>query len=368
MLERSDYYMNIPPQDVSISGDILPVSDINGKDHPLRAEDAFYLSEFLCRIGLSNRYRPTIEPNLLFRGTLDTIVSIDAHTASKSKFGTYGGLFGFFDGDLAGLETWTDSDDFIDSLCSSQMNPVVSGLDKNALWHRFNGDIIRKMYWWLNIKSKCWKVLEWSSGLASFNSKLFISYVSGLNDLPFIRWTSSNNNPTPITETIISDADINDTSWVMQSEYNYGDIKGLDLQKVRDLSQTGDPAYIKRGGLLDDVEAVFRFNRTDITEFVALIEYVTEVNDICYKTVAVPFVKVSDTDWKVKIWDNAVAMSLLSYAGYDTSVINGGAVSYNYPTPSVYSRFSKYAYKVEDKANLPSAWNWSPSLRENAEG
>lgn len=365
MLERSDYYLNVPPQDVSISGDILPVSDIDGKDHPLRAEDAFYLYEFLWRIGLHLSDSSLItKPVTLFAQTREKIANIDTLIASKTKFSTYTGLYGLLDGDLVGVATWTGGTNFIDWMCSSYMNTAVSGLDVSSLtWKPFDGDFLRRMYWWLNVKSKCWRFLQYDSYYARKDGKLFISYVSGLNDLSWVRWKSSINvNPTPITETIVSDALIYTGSWEMRSEYDYGAIHGLSLQEVRDYSQSGSPSYIKRGGLLDDVEAVFRINRTDITDFVAFIEYQTSLNsNYYYRTVAVPFVKVSDTDWKVKIWDNAVAMSLLSHAGYDTSVIGGGSVSRNYPTTSVYSIFSKYAYKVADKASLPSEWVWSPS-------
>lgn len=365
MLERSDYYINVPPQDVSISGDILPVSDIDGKDHPLRAEDAFYLFEFLWRIGVYSNYSlPITKPDTLFRITREKIVDIDTLIASKGRFETYDGLMGLLDGDLASVSTWTGSTDFIDGLCSSYTNTAVSGLDKNLVWRKpFDGDILRRMYWWLNVKSKCWRFMSYNSYQANKDGKKFISYVSGLNDLSFVRWKSSYNvNPTPITETIVSDAHIYTGSWEMISKYNYGSIHGLNLQEIRDYSQTGEPSYIKRGGVLDDVEAVFRINRTDITDFVAFVTYHTAMNsEYYYRTVAVPFVKVSDTDWKVKFWDNAVAMSLLSHIGYDTSVIGGGSVSRNYPTPSVYSSLSLYAYKVNDKASLPSEWNWSPS-------
>lgn len=364
MLERSDYYINVPPQDVSISGDILPVSDIDGKDHPLRAEDAFYLHEFLWRIGVySNRSLPITNPNTLFRITREKIVDIDEYIASKTKFSTYSGLYGLLDGDLASVATWTGSTNFIDWMCSSFMNTNVSGLDDSSLSYKpMDGDILRRMYWWLNVKSKCWRFLEYDPYHANKDSKLFISYVSGLNNLPFIRWKSSSNvNPTPITETITSDALIYTGSWEMRSDSNNGAISGLNLQEIRDYSQTGEPSYIKRGGLLDDVEAVFRINRTDITDFVAFIEYQTSLNNnFYYRTVAVPFVKVSDTDWKVKIWDNAVAMSLLTHIGYDTSVIGGGSVSRNYPKPNVSATLAKYAYKVADKASLPSEWDYVP--------
>lgn len=365
MLERSDYYINVPPQDVSISGDILPVSDIDGKDHPLRAEDAFYLFEFLWRIGVySNFSLPITNPRSLFLRTREKIIALDAYIVDRKKFQLYSGLYGLLDGDLTGVDTWKGLTGFIDWMCSSYMNTAVSGLDNSSLtWKPFDGDFLRRMYWWLNVKSKCWRFLENDSTHAKVDGKMFISYVSGLNNLSWIRWKSSSNvNPSPITENIVSDALIYTNSWEMQNSYDYGSIHGLNLQEIRDYSQTGSPSYIKRGGLLDDVEAVFRINRTDITDFVAFIRYQTWLNaDYYYRTLAVPFVKVSDTDWKVKIWDNSVAMSLLSHAGYDTSVINGGPVSRYYPAPCVFSTLDLYAYKVSDKASLPSEWVWSPS-------
>ena len=163
MLERIDYYINVPPQDVSISGDILPVSDIDGKDHPLREEDAFYLHEFLWKIGVySNRSLPITNPNTLFGITRERIVDIDEYIASKTKFSTYSGLYGLLDGDLASVATWTGSTNFIDGLCSSYMNTAVSGLDDSSLTGKpFDSDILRRMYWWLNVKSKCWRFLKY---------------------------------------------------------------------------------------------------------------------------------------------------------------------------------------------------------------
>lgn len=368
MLERSDYYINIPPQDISISGDIMPISDIAGKDHPLRAEDIFYLFEFMMRIGAFDSSSLSSLPNRnlddLFSETRVNIADIDAYIASKSRFREMG-LIALLDGNLTGLSAWIDEDDFVDWLCSQYTNTAVSGVDTSLHTKKpFDGDTIRRMYWWLNIKSKCWRVLNNDPYAAALNNKLFISYVSGLNNLPFIRWTSGPNiNPTPITETVIADARIDTDSWETRSTGLSVNIQGLDLSIQGDYSQTNTRYYVKKGGLLDDVEAVFRINRTDITDFVAFIQYRTSLNaTVYYKTIAVPFVKVSDTDWKVKIWDNAVAISLLSYAGYDTSVIDGSAVSDTaYPTPSVYSRLATYAYKVNDKASLPAEWDWSPS-------
>ena len=154
----------------------------------------------------------------------------------------------------------------------------------------------------------------------------------------------------------------------MRSAYNSGTFSGLTLFNVQGYLESGWAYYIKGGGLMNDVYITVSMQRTDVTEMVGFVKYTTTTRNsqgdgvYYYKTVAVPFEKIGDTTWKMKIWDRSLALAFLASTGYDTSVIDSSTpVSSDTKTQDVSSSFAVYAYKVNDKAGLPSEWNWSPN-------
>ena len=374
MLERSDYEIANPDASVDISGNIIPKADIDGKTPVLRAEDAYYILEWMWRVGVYLNIswtdfssKPT-QVKSRASAVIRKIVDIDANITAGVKFNTYSGLMCFLTGSLSNY-TFTGSD-FVADLCANHKDTLVSGLTSTYLTReRFDADVLRRVYYWLNRKSKCWILLEYDSYQAAKYGKMFISYSSGLNNLSWVRWKSSSNvNPTPVSETITSDAFIYTGEWTMRSDYNHGTFSGLHLFKVTNYAESGYPQYIKGGGVMDDVYITVSMQRTDVTEMVGFVKYTTTTlnsqgYDVYhYKTVAVPFEKIGDTTWKMKIWDRSLALAFLASTGYDTSVIDSSSpVSSDTRAQNVSSSFAVYAYKVNDKAGLPSEWNWSPS-------
>jgi len=358
MLERSDYYINVPPQDVDITGGILPVSDIGGLWHPLRAEDAFYLYEFMFRCGIcKNDTLPLTRPQSLISNVATRIIQLDQSIGQGALFEN-NGLLCFLDGALSGYAD-VSAYYFIVNLCSTKSNSYTSGIDSASLWYKAtDANLLRRMYKFLNVKSKCWRVMGYNSYHAGKDGREFMTYVSGLNNLTYTEWHSSYGS-TPYSEVVTGDASIGTGNWMTSTSAGGRGTSPLELYRVVDYTTSPNTYYIKGGGLLSDAYITVSFGRSDITELVGFVEY--SIGTSAYRTAVVPFEKIGDTTWKAKIWDRAFALAFLASTGYDTSIIGGGAVSSDTKTAKVVSALYYYAYKVSDKADLPSEWNWSPS-------
>ena len=121
MLERSDYEIANPDASVDISGNIIPKADVDGKTPVLRAEDAYYILEWMWRIGV---YLNVVWTDFSAKPTsvksrastvIRKIVDIDANITAGVKFNTYSGLMCFLTGSLSNY-TFTGSD-FVADLC-----------------------------------------------------------------------------------------------------------------------------------------------------------------------------------------------------------------------------------------------------------
>lgn len=376
MLTRNDYTHATPPTSFDIHGEIIPVEDINGRLAKIRLEDLYYLQEFMCRVLAKPSYSIPTDPSDTGQCIYNvgrSIVDIDTHTKNNQEANTLC-LHAILSQVPSGYTYNGTAREAVIDLITRNSVRDYSGLTEDVIYSYklknkpMNADLLRRMYWWLNQRAGKFKLIQRDYTATYKFPENFFVYSSRTSGLTWHNWTSSSSRGVydePFVAACYSPSSgFVETRTGGSSEPYVG---ALYITNITDWATYGK-YYLKEGGIQGDITATVSIGRSDVVSAYALVEYTASIlgsrqatGGVKFtKTVAVPMNEVGTNEFSFKVFDRALALQLLSDAGYDTSLI-GGEVSKNQAGEDVHSLCSFFCYCCDDIAKLPAQWTWRPS-------
>lgn len=354
MTKIEDYVVSPPPSGTDITGNIIPVADVENRTPCLRKEDYYYIRELWNAYrNDSSLYKSDFFTSYNFRSLLSDILrdtnswredsEIYYHTHMKAGMDSYS-----FTGNLADDSY---SSQFFDWMKSS--NAIVSFDNPPVLpkyGEKLDAETIRYFYRFLS--QDMFRQVESSSwGKRAFNYSVkekSFSYESPKLD------SSYNLYYVPETGSV---------------EENISTIASLGMRTLnRYNSSTGEKEYYNSVVFpTSTVTADIVFSAPVVEAYALLI--ITGYRHDAHSHQGLPLLRPmtgSGVNWSVEI---------LKRSDYDLVTSNLTVPTLNewVSTKAEETDFDSYVSYIFARFEppyfaLPSEWNWSPSLRENAEG
>lgn len=366
MTKIEDYVLNPPPSGTDITGNIIPMADIENRMPCLRNEDYYYIRELWDAYrNEGSRYnhdfsdpdcRELLSDILQCTNSWREDIQIFPHTYIKAGMESYSFTGSLIDNpDHFSLEV-----QFMDWLKSS--NKIMSFDNQPVLpksGEKLDADIIRYFYRVLS-QDMLRKVESSSLGKRAFNytvKEKSFSYEYPSLDSPL---SGGNLYYTSTTGNVVGDEH--------SISITLGDERLGMLSLDRYSSSTGETEYYNSIVFpASTVTADIVFS-APVVEAYALL-YLDVRRDDAHRTQGLPLLRPmtgSGVNWSVEI---------LKRSDYDlvTSNITVPTLNEWVSTKAEETYFDSYIDCIFARFEtpyfaLPSEWNWSPSLRENAEG
>lgn len=356
MMEKiADYILAQPPDGEDISGNIIPVADVDGKDAALRKEDYYYLRELWSAFrnessayttGFSaSNFRSLISNILYYMNQWKSDSYITSHTHMKSGLSSYS-----FTGSLSSgsgtfsnqFLNWMKNNNAIELLDTSETAPSAS-LPMSA-------DILRLLYRHLS-KDMFRQVRDSSLG----GTRAF-TFTAQQASIPYTYVTLDNDDnvvSVSMTGTVQGSG-----GYIQANGINgNGQQVGVHVLQKWDSSARKYKYYNSLCFPSSTISANVTFS-APVSEAYALMNIYLDGRNFQGLQLLRPMTG-SGTSWSVELLkrsDFDLVSSNLSYPTFDEwSETAGTACYYQANVERVFAKFSKPYFA------LPVEWNWSPN-------
>lgn len=360
MTRIEDYVLVPPPSETDITGEIIPVADIENRTPFLRQEDYYYIRELwnayrndssLNRNNFLSSYnfRSLLSDILYYTNQWSNDTYINEHLHLRAGLGSYSFTGSLVDNNYeTGLLNWMKSSNAIVSFDNPPVAPAV--------YEKLDAETIRHFYKFL-AQDMFRQVQSNSVGKRAFNytvnAKTFTYEYPKLD-------SSDNLYYIPMTGEVVESNGYIQVNGISTNNKQVG-MHSLDRYN----SSTGKEEYYNSVAFPSStITADIVFNAPVVEAYAEL-----GVNVYAGKYQGLALLRPmtgSGVNWRVEILkrsDYDLATSNLTVPALNEWVSTGAQTTYfNSIVRRIFARFATPYFA------LPSAWNWSPSLRENAEG
>lgn len=352
----ADYIIARPPVGEDISGNIIPVADIGGRDAALRKEDFYYIREMWSAFRnefsadttefSSSHFRYLIDGILDYMNQWKSDSHITPHTHMKSTLPSYSftgsvssgsGSFSnqFFD--------WMKSNNAIELLDTSKTAPSAN--------HPLSGDIVRLLYWFLS-KDMFRQVQD-----ASLGGTRAFTFTTQQASIPYSYVTLDGNNNV-VSVSMEGTIQAANGHIVANGIGASGQHVGVHVLKKWDSDAGKYKYYHTLCFPSSTISANVTFS-APVSKAYALMNIYLQGHYSYQGLQLLRPMTGGGTSWSVELLkrsDFDLVSSNLSFPTFgEWSETSGNAYYYDVGVQCVFAKFSDPYFA------LPSEWNWSPS-------
>lgn len=359
MMEKiADYRLAPPPSDEDISGEIIPVADIDGRDAALRKEDYYYLRELWNVFRNESSADTTGFSSFSFRNLISNVLYymnqwksdsyMASHTHLKSGLASYS-----FTGDLvtnAQSSTW--SNQFFNWM---KNNSAIELLNTSATAPSaklpMTADIVRLLYWFLS-KDMFRQVKDTSLG----GTRAF-TFTTQKTSIPYT-YVTLDNDRNVVSASNTGTIEGSGGRIVANGINGNGQQVGVHVLQKWDSDASKYKYYNSLAFPSSTVSASVTFS-APVSDAYALVDLYLSTGSGLQGLQLLRPMTGSGTSWSVELIkrsDFDLVTSNISFPAFDEWCDTAASVNYyNASVVCVFAKFSSPYFA------LPSGWDWSPS-------